>query len=144
MLHETRLLLPDGRHIDAWWTIAILSFRLLPYWHKYTGITDFFSACNLQTIFYILPSRNPTYTYKKGNFLPSSIKYVFQRNLKCIFSVPFLCYWTGSPIPPSNLPQGCPTAMTNYTSYEVLHFLLHFIFPYGLHPFPTYFYHIDL
>ena len=47
-------------------------------------------------------------------------------------------------VPLSNLPQGYPTAMTNYTSYEVLYFLLHFIFPYGLYPFPTYFYHIDL
>jgi hypothetical protein len=46
--------------------------------------------------------------------------------------------------PLSNLPQGCLTEMTNYTSSEVLYFLLHVIFPYGLHPFPTYFYHIDL
>ena len=91
---------------------------------------------------YFFPFRNPAYTYKKGSSLPSSIKYVFQRNLKCIFSVPFPCYWTGSPF--SNLPQGCLTEMTNYTSYEVLYFLLHFIFPYGLHPFPAYFYHIDL
>lgn len=44
---------------------------------------------------------------------------------------------------PSNLPQGCLTEMTNYTSSEVLYFLLHFIYPYGLHSFPIYFYHID-
>lgn len=44
---------------------------------------------------------------------------------------------------PSNLPQGCLTEMTNYASSEVLYFLLHFIYPYGLHPFPIYFYHID-
>ena len=62
-LHETRPLLPDGLLIDACRTIAILSFRLLSDLHKYTAITEFFSACNLQTIFYVLPSRNPTYTY---------------------------------------------------------------------------------
>lgn len=38
---------------------------------------------------------------------------------------------------PSNLPQGCLTEMTNYTSSEVPYFLLHFIYPYGLHPFPS-------
>jgi hypothetical protein len=39
------------------------------------------------------------------------------------------------PLPP-NLPQGCLTEMTNYTASEVLNFLLHFIYPYGLHPSP--------
>lgn len=35
-----------------------------------------------------------------------------------------------------DLPQGSLTEMTNYTSSEVLNFLLHFIYPYGLHPSP--------
>jgi hypothetical protein len=35
--------------------------------------------------------------HKKLSSLPSSTKDVFQRNLKCIFSVPFSCYWSWLP-----------------------------------------------
>jgi hypothetical protein len=140
-IREARFVFLWCLHFETWGLLAKSAISIAFWLTALIWLSQTFPQHIIFRQYFILSlSRNPVYTYKNGSSLPWNIKYVFQRNLKCIFSVPFLCYWSRLPSPHTRSASGKPDRNDKLYFLWSSQFFATFYLPLWTAPLPTYLY----